>query len=202
MWFKPHNLKLQQTWSWSRKEVDGVAVSNRPFMERLQLLLGWQVSLYYIIIYNMEVSWNRGTPEFALINQPFWGSHIYGSPHIHIYIYIYPNNLGSITPKDQSSRVFYTGGHCWGMVIPDHGLPLTWSPRWSRRSVEMTGEILPPPELEMTSHSCWILKIPTLIYIYIHLNTFMTFNWIVVESCAKPTAQFHNPSPSQHLNGC
>ena len=142
MWFKPHNLKLQQTWSWSRK-VDGVAVSNWPFMERLQLLLGWQVSLYYIIIYNMEVSWNRGTPEFALINQPFWGSHIYGSPHIHIYIY--PNNLGSITPKDQSSRVFYTGGHCWGMVIPDHGLPLTWSPRWSRRSVEMTGEILPPP---------------------------------------------------------
>ena len=66
-----------------------------------------------------------------------------------------------------------------------------WDDRWNSA----------PPELEMTSHSCWILKIPTLIYIYIHLNTFMTFNWIVVESCAKPTAQFHNPSPSQHLMG-
>ena len=109
---------------------------------------------------------------------------------IYIYIYFFYNNLGSITPNDQSSRVFYIGGHCWGMVIPDHGLPLTWNPRWSRRSVEMTGEILPPPELEMTSHSCWILKIPTLIYIYIHLYTFMTFNWIVVESFAKPKPNF------------
>ena len=37
----------------------------------------------------MEVSWNRGTPKssilmgFSLRNHPFWGSPIYGTPHIY-----------------------------------------------------------------------------------------------------------------------
>ena len=37
---------------------------------------------------DMEVSWNRGTPKsstfsgFSIINHSFWGTTIYGNPHI------------------------------------------------------------------------------------------------------------------------
>ena len=43
----------------------------------------------------MCVSKNSGTPEssiligFSIINHPFWGTTIFGNPHIIIYIYIY-----------------------------------------------------------------------------------------------------------------
>ena len=43
----------------------------------------------------MEASWNRGTPKssilvgFSIKNQPFWGTSIYGNPHIYIHIYIH-----------------------------------------------------------------------------------------------------------------
>ena len=41
-----------------------------------------------IVVMNMEVSWNRGTPKstklmaFAMINHPFGGTTIYGKPHL------------------------------------------------------------------------------------------------------------------------
>jgi hypothetical protein len=43
----------------------------------------------------MEVSWNGVTPKssmligFSIKNQAFWGSTIYGNPHMYIYIYVY-----------------------------------------------------------------------------------------------------------------
>ena len=45
-------------------------------------------NVYLCVCVYMEVSWNRGTPKssifmgFSLINPPFWGTPIYGNPHM------------------------------------------------------------------------------------------------------------------------
>ena len=44
-----------------------------------------------VFCHDMEVSWNRGTPESSIltgcsiVNHPFWGFPMYGNSHIYIY---------------------------------------------------------------------------------------------------------------------
>ena len=72
---------------------------------RLAFTIGSHMIVKQVTLNNpgckMVVSWNRGTPKssilmgFSLINHPFWGTPIYGNPHIYtythinLYIYIY-----------------------------------------------------------------------------------------------------------------
>ena len=48
---------------------------------------GWKASLSWCFEHHLEVSWNGGTPKssiligFSTINNPFWGTPIYGNPH-------------------------------------------------------------------------------------------------------------------------
>ena len=73
------------------------------------------MNLFEIIWSYLVVSWNRGTPKssillgFSTINQPFWGSPIYGNPHLVVWeksTSSYPVSLGHLlrtsygTPSD------------------------------------------------------------------------------------------------------
>ena len=69
------------------KHTEAICVVCEHIHQSVYKHVGIHVYMY------LDVSWHRSTPEssilmvFSIINKPFWGSPIYGNPHLHKIIW-------------------------------------------------------------------------------------------------------------------
>jgi hypothetical protein len=69
----------------------GAVFGQRPLSWKVQDKSTWRDMMSTLIHKYIEVSWNGGTPKssiqigFSTINHSFWGTSIYGNPHMNVY---------------------------------------------------------------------------------------------------------------------
>ena len=95
-------------------------------------------------IFHMGVSKNSGTPKssiligISLINHPFWGTHIFGNPHMVLLGWFFHKSLG-----------------CWGLGLEQHGAQIPGLGQSHLEGWNVSSKVEPAKNTHEPRLCCW-----------------------------------------------